>query len=32
MLCRYVTHILNIYMKKFGAEKIFLDKVTVFLT
>ena len=32
MLCRYVTDILKMCMKKFGAEKIFFDKLTVFLT
>ena len=32
MLCRYVTDILKMCMKKFDAEKIFFDKVTVFLT
>ena len=32
MLCRYVTDILMICMKKFGAEKMFFDKLTVFLT
>ena len=36
MICRYVsstvTDILKMYMKKFDAEKIFLDKLTGFLT
>ena len=34
MLCRYVTDtcILKMCMKKFDAEKIFFDKLTVFLT
>ena len=30
MFCRYVTDILKICMKKFGVEKIFFDKLTVF--
>ena len=30
MLCRYVTDILKMCMEKFGAEKIFFDKFTVF--
>ena len=32
MLSRYVTDILKMYMKKFGPEKIFFNKLTVFLT
>ena len=32
MLCRYVTDILKMCMKKFGAEKVFFDNFTVFLT
>ena len=32
MLCRYVTDILKMCMKKFDAEKMFFDKLTVFLT
>ena len=32
MLCRYVTDILKMCMKKIGAENIFFDKLTVFLT
>ena len=31
-LCRYVTGVLKMCMKKFDAEKIFLDKLTWFLT
>ena len=31
-LCRYVTDILKMCMKKFDAEKIFLDKLAGFLT
>ena len=31
MLCIYVTDILKMCMKKFGTEKIFFDKLTVFL-
>ena len=30
MLYRYVTDILQMCMKKFGAEKIFFDKLAVF--
>ena len=30
-LCRYVTDILKMCMKKFDAEKIFFDKLTGFL-
>ena len=29
MLCRYVTDILKMCMKKFGGEKVFFDKLTV---
>ena len=32
MLLRYVTDVLKMCIKKFGAEKIFFDKLTVFLT
>ena len=32
MLCRYVTDILKMCMKKFGAENVFFDKLTMFLT
>ena len=32
MLCRYVADILKMYIKKFVAEKIFFDKLIVFLT
>ena len=32
MPCRYVTDILKMCMKKFSAEKIFFDKLIVFLT
>ena len=32
MLCRYATDILKMCMKKFSAEKLFFDKLTVFLT
>ena len=32
MLCRYVTDILKMCMKKFGTEKIFFDKTVFFLT
>ena len=31
-LCRYVTDILKMCMKKFGAEKNFFDKLRGFLT
>ena len=30
MLCRYVTDILKMCMKKFDAEKVFFDKLSVF--
>ena len=30
--CRYVTDIMKMCMKKFDAEKLFLDKLTGFLT
>ena len=30
-LCRYITDILKMCMKKFDAEKIFFDKLTGFL-
>ena len=32
MLCRYVTDILKMCMKKFSAEKIFFDKFKLFST
>ena len=32
MLCRYVIDILKMCMKKFDAEKVFFDKLTVLLT
>ena len=32
ILCRYVTDILKLCIKKFDAEKIFFDKLTGFLT
>ena len=32
MLCRYVTDILKMCIKKVDAEKIFFDKLTLFLT
>ena len=32
MLCCSVTDILKMCMKKIGAEKIFFDKLTVFLS
>ena len=31
-LCRYVTDLMKMCMKKFDAEKIFFDKLTGFLT
>ena len=31
-LCKYVTDIMKMCMKKFDAEKIFFDKLTGFLT
>ena len=31
-LCRYVTDILKMCIKKFDAEKLFFDKVIEFLT
>ena len=31
-LCRYVTDILKMCMKKFDVEKVFFDKLTGFLT
>ena len=31
-LCRYVTDILKICMKKFDADKVFFDKLIGFLT
>ena len=31
-LCRYVTEILKMCMKKFDAEKLVFDKLTGFLT
>ena len=32
VLCRYVTDIMKMCIKKFNAEKIFFDKLTGFLT
>ena len=32
MLCRYVTDILKMCMKKFDAENIFFDKLTGLIT
>ena len=32
MLCRYVTNILKMFLEEFGAEEIFFDKLTMFLT